>query len=445
MSDEKKLALARAIHGTPHATRTSFTATTWAGVERAWEWIGKNYQPKDDPVFLNEYVDRLQKHLGKMREDPQEPPMKQDPLVSTDYSATWIDGERVPPWTAEQREAANELRAIIYESTKDPRTIVKRDDICTSIAKVAPLFVSPPPVPSVEECQAAYSEGLNRCNRTIDEAHTAGIAAVRALFVQGDGDGPHQGEGFARPTSQTLDTGARRAEAADESLVESARACEPLATPKKGREDARKPDSKTVDEGGSAPSPAPAPVSHPGKPDNCPAPAPDREAVAWGSMIIKARKELDRLCQDTRGWRMSIPADHTRDSDLIFDDALRCAENEIRTRDERIATLTKERDEAISKGLAVDTANTDRDLTYLTVQRLTDRVVALREECRRYKDSVKEMKRRVALAEANERGKAQSVTREELRKMVSAAVNNFGSWGDDLEAALRAVGIEVVG
>lgn len=45
MSDAKKLELARAIHGTDHATRTSFTATQWAGVERAWAWVNRELDP----------------------------------------------------------------------------------------------------------------------------------------------------------------------------------------------------------------------------------------------------------------------------------------------------------------------------------------------------------------------------------------------------------------
>lgn len=289
MTPDQTLALARAIHGTPHATRTSFSPEQWKGVERAWEWIGKNYVPQVNLgcECVHCMISRKNHEVLDANYHPQEPPMKQETCTTcgaTDPNAQGFcsNAFHAPPptWTAEQREAACDVRAACWLKEDD-----EFPEICAAIAKVAPLFVSHPPVPSVEECERAYSDGFAttiNTNGGNDAARSrrAGIAAVRALFVQGDTD-------------------------------------------------------------------------------------------------------------------------------------------------ERIAELTKDRDEAISKGLAVDTANTDRDLTYLTVQRLTDRVVDLREECRRYKESVKEMKRRVALAEANERGKARSVTREELS---GAMADVFGSY-----------------
>jgi|GEM_PF-5651771 len=386
MNDEKKIDLARAIHGTPHATRTSFTATSWAGVERAWEWIGKNYQPKDESVFLNEYQARLERQLSMNQDDrvwqgptsmTMEPPMKQEnDLGDNDvWQAPTTDsmehsGDAFPymtahvkPWTAEQREAACDVRAACW---------MKEDgdapELCAAIAKVAPLFVSPPPVPSVEECERAYSKAWHdddcaRNTRSIENDVTcceaAGIAAVRAMFVQGDGGGGST-KGDANPI-------------------------------------------------GTAPSPTPPPVpsvpTFGGVPlifkpklreeDLTPTPAPDREAM------------LPVPCVDDIADCMSKSG--AEFSHEFAEIAVGMYAQPIRTRDDRIATLTKERDEA--RGKAIDVEACAREIV---------------EEILGADSPWKIQKRNTAaILRKHFTSKARSVTREQLS---GAMADVFGSY-----------------
>ena len=118
--DKHKLELARKIHGSDLAGPDSFSASQWAGVERAWAWVCENYEPRTEPVFLNEWMARQLKALG-ITQPPQDQPMKQ---------------EQNQPWTDEQLEAARDL----YPTELRDECA---NDLCKEIARVAPLFVEP--------------------------------------------------------------------------------------------------------------------------------------------------------------------------------------------------------------------------------------------------------------------------------------------------------------
>jgi len=115
VSDANKLELARAIHGTPHATRDSFSPSTWAGVERAWAWVVDAYvaRIKRHPSFQNltdageEYVRGLAERAASdffahaktaspndttvfVVDQPKEPTVKQEPWTVDDPHATEI-------------------------------------------------------------------------------------------------------------------------------------------------------------------------------------------------------------------------------------------------------------------------------------------------------------------------------------------------------------------
>lgn len=135
MTTDPRLSLARKIHGSALAGPDSFSASQWAGVERAWEWIEKQYHP-------------------------QEPPMKQDHGCRGCNDPAYLHtpgciAKTTPPWTAEQREAAYSVahHAIALSvdgalCATDPTT--RGDAFMHEITRVAPLFVEQRAVPMAE-------------------------------------------------------------------------------------------------------------------------------------------------------------------------------------------------------------------------------------------------------------------------------------------------------
>lgn len=73
----------------------------------------------------------------------------------------------------------------------------------------------------------------------------------------------------------------------------------------------------------------------------CAAPTPDAndgrttsaeggEAEAWEQALMRGHDEIHRLCRPGENWRMTIPANPQRDSDLILSDVLDALEAEIK-------------------------------------------------------------------------------------------------------------------
>lgn len=101
MSDELKLDLAREIYpDSKRARKESFSATQWAGVERAWAWVTLNFQPSNPDTYLNEFLrEKLRTEISvhdaihESVQQPKELTVKQEPAPSPAPAGVPVDRE----------------------------------------------------------------------------------------------------------------------------------------------------------------------------------------------------------------------------------------------------------------------------------------------------------------------------------------------------------------